>query len=168
MLASLFFCLCHPLIIRPWASSSPFCPVFHLSEFLPLFILRMVRSFLQGNYSCVFHFDEVFAAVLMFPEVLSIVWGILFFSFLSLLIWWCLLLIFPSIFSKCFESSLIWQFYSFRCFFFICSFPLFIIGMTHFSILNSIPISWLYILIVFGFFLFFFFFCEQLDVVHIH
>ena len=66
--------------------------------------------------------------------------------------------------SKSSDSFLIWQFYSFS----FCLFPFFIMSVTHFSIPNSIPISWLYILIVCVSLQFFFIFCKQLDVIHVH
>ena len=66
----------------------------------------------------------------------------------SLLVSWCLLPIFPSTCNfpslRAFWFFLVWHFYYFRCSFS----PIFIMSMSHFSLPNSIPISWLYILIV--------------------
>ena len=66
-------------------------------------------------------------------------------------------------FSECSDSFLNWQFYSF---WFFSLFQLF--STAHFSMPNSIPISWRYILIVSTrIFITFSFFCKQLDVVQL-
>ena len=83
--------------------------------------------------------------------------------FLSLLVWWCPLPIFQSTCNFPFLKA--FWFFDLVVLFFL----LFIImSIVHFSMPNSIPIPWLYILIVCirvpNFFIFF----KQLDVVHIY
>ena len=87
----------------------------------------------------------------LFREGFSFVGDTLSLFFLSSpLVWWCSLLIFP--------NSSNFPFLRAFCFFFdfavlflslFVFFPLFTISMTHFSISNSIPISWLHILTIY-------------------
>ena len=82
-------------------------------------------------------------------EVFSFDWSILwlFFFHFCLFDYVCFqysLVLIIFLFSNCFNSFSIWQFYSFR----YLSFSLFIMSMAHVYMPNSIPIHWLNILIV--------------------
>ena len=108
---------------------------------LPLSILRMVPTIIQEELL----FDEISAAGLSSFLVLLKCYFLIFLS--SLLVWWCL---FPILTTTC-------NFPSLRAFWFVSSIPstvfllpLVIMSMAYFSMQNSIPIYWLYILFLFG------------------
>ena len=144
-----FVSLCHLSNIRPCASSYTFLSSGWFFWILPWSILRMVSNILQEVLLGVYSIDEISAAELVFQkfsfssEVLFsyfFLWSPLFYGdrFQYSLVHVIFL------FSKHSGSFLIWQFYSF-CYF---SSPFLLLAGHFFSLKNSIPISWLYILIV--------------------
>ena len=97
----------------------------------------------------------------LFREVSSFVWDTLF---VYVCVQYSEILV-GFLFSKHSDSFLIWQFYSFR----YRSFPTLDYGHGIFFSLNSISISWLYILIVsIRVSNSFFYFCKHSDVIHVH
>ena len=122
------------------------CSLVHLLKFLSCPFLEWSRVSYEGDSLGICLWWD-FCYIIWFRIVFLFSWDILSKFFLSsLLAWWCLLPIFPSIynvpFSERFDFFLIWQFYSFRH----LSFSIFNTCMAHFSLPNSIPISSLYIL----------------------
>ena len=107
---------------------------------------KMVPRILQGGQPRSLSLWFYFCYIVWFPVVFSFSRETLFkFFFLSSpLVWWCPLPIFPS---TC-KFPFLWFFSRFGNSI-PCRFLLLIICMAHFSIPNSIPISWLYILTVY-------------------
>ena len=113
-----------------------------------LFFLRPLQEWSQGEQPRYLSLWWNFYYILWFRVVFSSSWDTHFSFFLSsLLVWWGL---FPIFQSTC-KFPFLWPFWFFSWFgssihFIICLFPLLIISVVHFSMPNSIPISWLYIL----------------------
>ena len=107
----------------------------------------MVPSILRGGQPMYLSLWWNFCYVVWFRVVFSFTCWILFFFFLSFPhVWWCPLPIFSSICRfPCLREF--WFCLDFVVFCFpsvICHFPLFVISIAHFSLSNSIPVSWLY------------------------
>ena len=128
------------------------CNLSHVCVFISFFALWFIwriSSFVHFKKGSEY-FTRVTVLVLI-PLMISLLQRLVSRSFLirlrysffhsSPFIWWCLLSIAPSIFYISF-SPIVLTFISG-----ICLFPLFIISKVHFSIINSIPVSWLYICI---------------------
>ena len=158
------------LDVKPYASSSTFLLFGSFVWVRLLSILRRVLSVLLGRlpwYLCLW-WDVCCRA--WFPDGFLFIYEKLFLFFLSsLLVWWCLLSIFPSICNLAFIQA-------FRFFLdlAVLFFPLFVFSTFHYEHGTFFYAKFhYYILLVYSYclyqsFQFFFIFCKQLDVLPVH
>ena len=161
------FCFCHLTDVRRCASSLTFLSSGPFVRVFPHVHFKNCPSFLQGGKLKSLSLWRDSCCRARFPEVFSFFFKFYFISaylmvFVSNIPQYLLVFFSPNV--------LIFSWFSSSIFSVICLFPQFIIRIAHFSMLNSIPISWLSNIVSYisNFFLFFFFFWKQLDVVHVY
>ena len=92
--------LCYLSGIRPWSKSSISLSFVRFVWVLPLSILRIVLSILQGGLRTFLYIWSDFCCGAWFREVFFFFWGTVLFFLSSLFVWWCSLPILPCISSS--------------------------------------------------------------------